>query len=271
MLQEKYNQLKEYLLQLGSVAVAYSSGVDSTFLLKVAVDVLGRDKVIAVTAASGAFPRREYEEAVAFCKELGVCQEIVTINEMEIEGFRENPVNRCYLCKKAIFSELIRTAKEHQCAAVVEGSNMDDNGDYRPGLMAIKELGVKSPLQEAGLYKSEIRELSKELSLPTFNKPSFACLASRFPYGETITTEKLTMVDQAEQLLMDLGFEQFRVRIHGEKDFVARIELLPEDIAKMMDEALRTKLYTAFKEYGFAYVSLDLKGYRTGSMNETIS
>lgn len=270
MLQDKYNHLKEYLKSLGSVAIAYSSGVDSTFLLKVAVDTLGTDKVLAVTAVSGAFPKREYNESIEFCRQLGVRQELVTINEMEIEGFSENPVNRCYICKKAIFSELIRTAKNNQIAAVAEGSNMDDNGDYRPGLLAIRELDVKSPLQVAGLYKSEIRELSKGLSLPTFNKPSFACLASRFPYGETITREKLEMVDKAEQLLMDMGLTQFRVRTHGEKDFVARIELLPEDFSFLMDDARRNQIYTAFQEYGYSYVSLDLRGYRTGSMNETI-
>ena len=267
---EKYNKLCDYLKSLKKVAVAYSSGVDSTFLLKVAFDTLGADNVIAVTASSSWFPDREYEEAKNFCTENGIKQIIVNIDENDVEGFKENPVNRCYICKKAIFSRLLEIAKENGIDEVVEGSNLDDNGDYRPGHIAIKELNIKSPLREASLTKAEIRELSKELNLKTWKKPSFACLASRFVYGETINKEKLSLVDKAEQLLMDMGFEQFRVRIHGDKDFIARIEVNPSDITKIAEDNNREKIFEAFKSFGFSYVALDLKGYRTGSMNETI-
>lgn len=264
--QMKYEHLKQYLKELGSVAVAYSSGVDSTFLLKVAHDVL-RDQAIAVTLKSESFPQREYEASIQFCKENNIRQIIVESSELDIEGFKENPKNRCYLCKKSLFGDVLAVAKENGIAHVVEGSNMDDNGDYRPGLLAIKELGVLSPLRHCELYKQEIRDLSKELNLPTFDKPSFACLASRFVYGETITEEKLKMVDKAEELLLHFGFKQFRVRIHGN---IARIEVLPQDIEKMVREDIRQTIVEKFKEYGFKYVSLDLQGYRTGSMNEVL-
>ncbi|MDO4522386.1 MAG: ATP-dependent sacrificial sulfur transferase LarE, partial [Eubacteriales bacterium] len=213
-LQNKYQKLQDYLKELGSVAVAFSSGVDSTFLLKVAHDVLG-ERAIAVTAQSCSFPKREQEEARRFCQNQGIEQVICESEELEIEGFRQNPKNRCYLCKHELFEKILNIAKERGLNAVAEGSNMDDNGDYRPGLIAVKELGVTSPLRYAELTKEEIRELSKELGLPTWDKQSFACLASRFVYGETINEEKLGMVDRAEQLLLDMGFRQVRVRIHG--------------------------------------------------------
>lgn len=268
ILEEKYKVLQEELRAMKSVAVAFSSGVDSTFLLAVAVDTLGKDHVMAVTASSCSFPERERKEAQEFCEKRGIRQVIVVSEELDIEGFRHNPKNRCYLCKHELFEKILAIAEENQLAAVVEGSNMDDNGDYRPGLRAVEELGIKSPLRASKLTKQEIRELSKRLNLPTWDKQSFACLASRFVYGETISEERLGMVDQAEQLLLDMGFHQVRVRIHGEGEAtMARIEVLPQEIAILVEAAKREKIYSYFKEIGFAYVTLDLGGYQMGSMN----
>lgn len=263
---EKYKELKNNLSELGSVAVAFSSGVDSTFLLKAATEALG-DRVIAVTASSCSFPERELKEAKEFCQQNHIAHVICQSEELDIEGFRQNPVNRCYLCKHELFEKIWKIAREKGIQAVVEGSNVDDMGDYRPGLTAVKELGVKSPLREVGFTKEEIRKMSKELGLPTWKKQSFACLSSRFVYGETISEEKLGMVDKAEQLLLDLGFCQVRVRIHGR---IARIEILPDEFEKLMRPENREMIYKYFKELGFSYVTLDLGGYRTGSMNETL-
>lgn len=264
---KKYDELKKYLQSLGSAAIAFSGGVDSTFLLFAAHEALG-ENTAAVTVASRSFPARETEEAARFCTAHGIRSITVRSDELSIDGIRSNPKNRCYLCKKEIFRQIKKAAADAGMQEVTEGSNLDDNGDYRPGLAAVAELGVKSPLRHIGFTKAEIRELSHYLCLPTWNKPSYACLMSRFPYGEEITEEKLAMVDTAEQLLLDIGFSQMRVRIHGT---IARIELLPTEFERMMQDDIRLKVYAALKEAGFSYVTLDLLGYRTGSMNETLT
>jgi len=262
----KYNALQERFRELGSLAVAYSSGVDSTFLMKVAKDTLG-EKAIAITVVSHVFPDREKNEATQFCKAEGIRHEMIEVDEFEIDGFAKNPPNRCYICKKHIFTNILSKAKECGISYVAEGSNMDDLGDYRPGLQAVKELGIISPLREVGLYKSEIRELSKCLGLSTADKPSFACLASRVPYGEVITKEKLKSVEQSEDYLLSKGFHQFRVRVHGD---LAHIEVLPEEMDRLLDKDMRAEIVSQLKRYGFMYVTVDLQGYRTGSMNEVL-
>ena len=265
-LKEKYDALKNYIASLGSVAVAFSSGVDSTLLLKISHDVLG-DKAVAVTAGASFVPSRELDEAKDFCKKNNIRQIIFHVNESSIPNFKANPKNRCYFCKLEIFKKILSLAAENNLAHVVEGSNVDDLGDFRPGLQALKELEIKSPLRAAELTKAEIRALSRELGLPTFDKPSYACLASRFVYGEEITPEKLKMVEEAEEFLRGLGFKQLRVRIHG---LLARIEIMPEDFNRVLTQEIREKIYQALKNFGFSYVALDLKGYRSGSMNEAL-
>lgn len=287
-LQEKKERLQEILRSYGKVAIAYSSGVDSTFLLKVAHDTLG-DNAIAITVKSHLVPAAEMDEAEAFCKRENIRHQFILHDEMSVPGFAENPPNRCYICKRKIFSSIKAVAQEAFCNVqneprqniiVCEGSNKDDEGDYRPGMKAIAELSVKSPLREAGLTKSEIRELSRELNLPTANKPSFACLASRIPYSQIITRQKLQLVETAEKFLQDLGFVQYRVRCRelstqtGSAQsspataLTASIELLPEqfDLFKSSERHIIQTL----KSLGFAKVLLDEKGYRTGSLNEAL-
>ena len=262
-LEQKLAALREAVGRLRRVAVAFSGGVDSTFLLRVAYDVLGNN-AIAVTARLSTVPDREINEAVAFCRALGVRHEILDFDAFAVPGFAENSPDRCYFCKKAIFTGLRSFAEANGCAAVLEGSNRDDDGDFRPGRRALRELGILSPLRDAGLGKAEIRLLSAEMGLPTASKPSFACLATRFPYGECLTPEAIERVGRAEQFLFDLGagLSQVRVRVHGP---VARIEVPAEDIPAVV--AHRDEIVTALRKLGFTYVSLDLSGYRTGSMN----
>jgi uncharacterized protein len=265
-LQNTLKQLKCHIEKMGSLAVAYSGGVDSTFLLKIAHDVL-QDRAIAVTARSSTYPEREFKEAAEFTRSAGIKHIIIQSEELDIEGFTANPPNRCYLCKYELFSKIKEVAGKYGIKHIAEGSNIDDLDDYRPGMQAIKELGIISPLKDVGLGKDAIRKLSKQMELPTWDKQSFACLASRFPYGEKITQKKLAMVDRAEQYLLNLGFKQVRVRHHGD---TARIEVAGKERLKFFDLELMDNIYKQFQKIGFAYTSLDLKGYRTGSMNEVI-
>jgi uncharacterized protein len=265
---EKLVRLQELLKSLGKVAVAYSGGVDSSFLLKVALDTLGKENVMGITILSSVTPKEELKETEHFLAAMDINHRFVTKNIFDIPGFSQNPKDRCYICKYKIFEEIKAIAEDSGIDTVVDGTNADDEGDYRPGLKALKELEVVSPLKLSGLTKKEIRDLSKELSLNTWNKPSLACLASRIPYYEEITEEKLSMVDQAEALLRSLGFEQLRVRCHGK---LARIELVPEDIAKVFLSDLSGRIHDEMKKIGFQYISLDLMGYRTGSLNEVLN
>ncbi|MDR1865657.1 MAG: ATP-dependent sacrificial sulfur transferase LarE [Bacteroidales bacterium] len=263
----KLERLKAQLGKLDKVAIAFSGGVDSSFLLHVAHQKLG-GRVLALTALSAFYPDRESNEAIAFAAERGIRHITCVVDELNIAGFAENPLNRCYLCKRNLFGVFNKTIQEENIRYLAEGSNADDTGDYRPGMIAVKELEVLSPLRDAGLTKKEIRILSREMGLPTWEKPSFACLASRIPYGEKITREKLNAVGEAEQLLLDLGFRQARVRHHGK---LARIEVNPEELSGVLHPEKREIIVSGVKKAGFAYVTVDLQGYRTGSMNETIS
>jgi uncharacterized protein len=263
----KLARVKAELKSLKSVLVAFSGGVDSSFLLKVAHDTLGADKVLAVTARSSTYPQRELDNAIAVAGLIGARHMVIDSEELEIEGFAKNPSNRCYYCKTELFGKLTQVAAKGGFLTVLDGANADDVSDHRPGSVAAVERGVRSPLKECGVTKKEIRALSLEMGLTTWNKPAFACLASRFPYGDEITREKLGMVEQAEYFLRDMDFTQLRVRNHGG---VARIELAPDEMARAVEPDTARKIHDRLKEIGFKYVALDLIGYRTGSMNESL-
>ena len=248
---EKFELLKSSIKEMGKVVIAFSGGVDSTFLLKVAHDVLGTN-VVAVTARSSTYPEREFKEAFNFARQLGVKHIVITSEELDTEGFSDNLPNRCYLCKRGLFRKIRQVANLYDINCIADGSNFDDLGDYRPGMQAADELGVVSPLQDAGLTKDDLRTLSSEMGLSTWDKPAFACLSSRFPYGEKITREKLKMVETAEQVLLDFGFCLVRVRHHGD---VARIEVSPSERKKFLDDQLLDRIDEAFKKIGFTYTA----------------
>jgi len=264
LLEEKLESLKEILRSLESVVIAYSGGVDSTFLSKVAFDVLG-DNVLAITVKAEIHPQWESEEAEEIARKIGIRHETIELSALDIPEFPDNPVNRCYYCKKELLTKLKEIARDRGFDHVVEGANYDDLDDFRPGMQAVDETGVRSPLKEAKLTKAEIRELSKRLDLPTWNKPSFACLASRFPYGTKITNEKLAAVDEAEMFLRNLDIRQLRVRHHNQ---IARIEIPETDMDTLLQN--REQIVKKLKELGYTYVTMDLQGYRTGSLNEPL-
>lgn len=259
--EEKEKKLAVLLGKCMPLAVAFSGGVDSTYLLHEAVKA-GKEKVTALIMKTPSVPERELDEAVAFCKSRGISFFVLPADPFSAAGFRENGRDRCYICKHFLFSALLEKAKEEGIPFVADGTNADDRKEFRPGLRALKELDIRSPLAEAGLTKKEIRELSEKEELPTWNKPSFSCLATRFPYGEELTVEKLRRTEAAENLLAELGFTQRRVRVHGN---LARIEVLPSEIPLLLER--RDMISSRLEELGFLYTTVDLKGFRSGSMD----
>lgn len=265
--QDKYLQLQAILKDTGKLAIAYSGGVDSVFLLKAAVEAKEADKVVAITLRAENFPARELGEAKDFARSLGVKHVVVDCDMFAIPGFVENSPERCYHCKKALFSIAASVAATHGCAVVADGANMDDKGDYRPGSRATKELGVVSPLQQADLSKAEIRELLHDMNIVFWDKPSFACLASRIPYGDHITPDALHRIEQAEQFFLELGFKNIRVRQHGD---LARIEVEAAERSRFFEENLWETVSTELRRLGYVYSALDLQGYRVGSLNAVL-
>lgn len=263
-LQQKYNKLLNNLRSAGSLAVAFSGGVDSAFLVYAAHEAL-KDKLLAITAVTQSYPCHEAADAAKILSQYGVRHVQITLDQLAVPGFCENGAERCYYCKYALFSKIKEAAQKQGISLVADGANTDDENDYRPGMRATAELGILSPLRSAGFSKQDIREASKELGIFTWNKPSYACLASRIPYGEVITAEKLAMVERAEQALLDMGFKEMRVRCHGK---LARIEVAESDFEKAA--AHRKEIAAAVKNAGFLYAALDLEGFRSGSLNAAL-
>jgi len=263
LLQEKRDALRIILTGMGGCVIGFSGGVDSTLLLAVAAELLG-NRVLAVTATSKTYPERELNEARELAEQIGGRHLVIASGELELPEFRDNPRNRCYYCKKELFSKLVAIAEREGLTHVLDGTNVDDAGDHRPGRKAADELLVRSPLVEAGFSKQDIRDLSRDMGLPTWDKPAFACLSSRFPYGTAITPERVDQVGQAEESLRGLGFRTLRVRYHGT---VARIELGEHEFERATG-SVRNEVVRLVKAAGFTYVALDLQGYRTGAMNE---
>ena len=265
--QQKMDALKSILGDMGSVIVAYSGGVDSAFLAAAANDALGRN-ALAVTAKSPSLAPAELREAVELAERLGLNHRIVETHEVEREDYAANNPNRCFFCKDELYTYLSAYARDEGYEHIANGTNTDDLGDFRPGLNAAKQYGVRSPMVEADLSKADIRELSKDMDLPTWDKPAQACLSSRIPYGSMVTVEALTRIAQAEEFLHGLGIRQLRVRHH---DTIARIEVEPQDFLTLTDEAVREQVVAKFREIGYSYVTLDLQGFRSGSMNEVLA
>ena len=264
---EKHQRLKALLAEMGSVVVAFSAGVDSTLVLKVALDTLGRAKVLAATGVSASLAQRELDNVKELARLLDASLELIETDEVSDPNYAANPANRCYYCKNELYTKLTDLAKRRGFAAVANGVNVDDLGDWRPGLQAAKEWDVRAPLVEAGFGKAEVRALAKDLGIPNWQKPALACLSSRVPYGTPVTVAVLSQIERAEAFLYGKGLSNFRVRHHSK---VARIEVEPEDLRRLLDEPLRTEVVTALKKLGYNYVTLDLEGFRSGSGNEVL-
>ena len=267
-MQQKLDNLRAELKKMGSVLIAFSGGVDSTFLLSVAIDTLGPEKVLAVTGRSVTYPSTELSHAVDLARQLGAQHQIIDTCELDDPNYTANPPERCYYCKMELLAKLKQIARDQGLAHVATAANADDAGDYRPGLRAGDELGISRPLQKVHLTKDDIRALSRQFELSTWNKPSMACLASRFPYGQTLTAESLARVEAAEDFLSELGFSPLRLRSH---DILARIEVSPTQFEKLLDDQLRSQIISRLKALGYTYVTFDLQGFRSGSMNEPLT
>ncbi|NIV10923.1 MAG: ATP-dependent sacrificial sulfur transferase LarE [Aliifodinibius sp.] len=266
-IQDKLNTLQNYIARWPNLLIAYSGGVDSTFLLKVATDTLS-EKARGIIGVSPSLAKRELNEALQVAQEFGLYVDTINTQEMADPNYRSNPDNRCYFCKKELFSEIYDYARQHGFNYIADGTNGDDVGDHRPGLQAAEELQIRSPLKDARLSKSEIRQLSQELGLPTWNKPEMACLSSRFPTGVAITDAGLQQVEKAEDFLKQLGFQQLRVRHH---DKIARIEVRQKELPEIVKEKMRTKIDAYLKSLGYTFVTIDLAGYRRGSLSNAES